>query len=341
MKKILLLAVFLITISASAQWRVTTPLGSTIFDITFTSDSVGYAISQSGFIGGCNQAHSMLKTIDGGVNWVRLRAGITEELNSVHFVDPLTGWIAADGSRLIKTEDGGMTWNLQTSGIGVGINDVFFIDENRGFILGGNGLVRRSLNGGDTWQTISSGNSSTLRRIDFPDSQTGYIVTSDGSVLKTENAGDSWSSVFIDATSLQDVKFITADEGYVIGFSDGNSTVFKTTNGGDSWTQTVLPINGRRISFPDENTGYIQSIDSGIMKTTNGGETWTQIVPNDGNLNLGFSIYFANADYGFVGGGGGRIARTNDGGETWTSSHTAIFGDALTLAQPNKDTTYI
>ena len=105
-------------------------------------------------------SYSILKTTDGGLNWLEkphpLLANL-RSLNTVEFVDTNTGWIGGDegaccrGS-ICKTTDGGESWNCQdlsslrktesihnenlTTEIG-GIRSIFFKDTNNGYAVGG------------------------------------------------------------------------------------------------------------------------------------------------------------------------------------------------------------
>jgi photosystem II stability/assembly factor-like uncharacterized protein len=138
----------------NAQWRVTTPAGTTINDITFTDRYNGYAVFQSPGIGSCTVSHGLYKTINEGKDWVRMNTGNTSVINAVHFVNQLTGWITGASSDIRKTTDGGATWVQQSFGVGSGNNDIWFKDLNNGFVIGNNGILRKTTNGGATWQTM-------------------------------------------------------------------------------------------------------------------------------------------------------------------------------------------
>lgn len=341
MKKILIICLFACTLSAEAQWRTSTPMGSTINDITFTDDSVGYAVSQGGGIGSCSVGHSIIKTIDGGENWIRMRSGITDRITAIHFANSLVGWIAAESSRVLKTSDGGMTWVQQTSGVGSGYNDIFFIDENTGFVTGNNGMLRRSTNGGNTWTTISSGSTASLNRIYFYDSQLGFVAAQNGTLLRTVNGGNSWTTLNFGANVLRDVVFTSATTGYATGFEGGSPRIWKTEDAGNSWTATVIGFSIHKIVFPTEDTGYIIGLEGELAKTEDAGATWTtQAPPAGSNLSTSGAIFFLNADYGFIGGNRAIISRTFDGGSTWENVNSTVWGDISSVVLPQRDTSY-
>lgn len=339
MKKLLSIFLLICTLPAAGQWRTTTPLGTDINDITFTDDSTGYAVSRGGFAGSCNVGFSIYKTIDGGENWIRLRAGITERLVGVHFVNSLVGWIAAETSKVLKTTDGGMTWVEQTSGVGSGYNAIWFLDENTGFVTGNNGMLRRTTNGGATWTTITSGTTTNLNRIFFYDDQLGFIAGQNGTLLKTVNGGNSWTTQNFGAAVLRDVAFTSPTTGYAIGFSGGEK-IWKTENGGTDWTSSSIAVTARRVVFPTENTGYLLGLENGILKTVDAGATWSPQSPTGNNPLIGGAIFFHNADYGFVAGDRAVIARTFDGGATWENVNSAISGEVTSVSLPQKDIAY-
>jgi hypothetical protein len=62
MKLKLFICLSLFTTFTNAQWRVTTPAGTTINDITFTDRFNGYAVFQSAGIGSCTVSHGLYKT---------------------------------------------------------------------------------------------------------------------------------------------------------------------------------------------------------------------------------------------------------------------------------------
>jgi photosystem II stability/assembly factor-like uncharacterized protein len=44
----------------------------------------------------------MLKTTNGGNNWIRQSSGTGNWLYSVHFIDPLHGWVVGDFGTILK-----------------------------------------------------------------------------------------------------------------------------------------------------------------------------------------------------------------------------------------------
>lgn len=75
--------------------------------LSFPSEEIGYAASESNFI---------YKTIDGGSSWTQVTVGTTNTCNGLEFFDVDEG-LCLMGGKLYKTTDGGGSWNLVRSGV--------------------------------------------------------------------------------------------------------------------------------------------------------------------------------------------------------------------------------
>ena len=222
----------LVNINVCSQWRASTPYNGDINDIVFTNELTGFAATQAAGVGGCSGSGSIMRTIDGGKNWIRMNTGSTYAMNKLHFVDSFTGYALGASSTILKTTDGGQTWTNLTSGIGSGLNDIHFAPgSSTGFVVGPNGAVRKSTNGGSSWTTIASGVTGTLFSVHFLDANNGFIAGANGVVRKTTNGGSSWTSIFSGTDYIKDVWFADAQNGFVLS----PYKIFRTTNGGASW----------------------------------------------------------------------------------------------------------
>ena len=143
----------------------------------------GYAVGWQGTI---------LKTTDGGTNWVNQNSGVLNDAYSVYFPgDAQTGYVVYDWGIITKTTDGGANWVSQNSGTRNHLFSVHFpIDSQTGYAVGFAGTILKTNNGGVNWTTQASGVSLTLKSIHFPsNTQTGYIVGESGTILKTTDGG--------------------------------------------------------------------------------------------------------------------------------------------------------
>lgn len=325
-KTITSLILLLISANLHAQWRSANPYNSSINDVFFADRLTGYACGNSIGLGNCSATASILRTIDGGENWIRMNTGSTAAMYRLHFVDAFTGWAVGNSSTVLKTTDGGQSWTTQTSGVGAGYNSIHFPTPQVGYVVGQNGIVRKSTNGGSTWTTIASG-STTIRDVWFVNPNLGFYVGNNGVLFRTSNGGGSFQSVYSGSDFLKEAWF--ADEQ--IGYAMSSNKLLKTTNGGNSWSSFDAE-EGQiwlRMNWVNANTGYIFGDLNLILKTNDGGETWQQI-PSEFNdaVTVGF---FIDENYGFVGGDRGRITKTEDGGQTWNNT-TAGLGSQQGLS---------
>jgi hypothetical protein len=151
------------------------------------------------YINGSEKYGVILKTTDGGLNWISQRTSDGHELNSVHFVDSNFGWIVGYNfdnfnSVILKTDDGGETWTNQSPNLDLWLISVHFVNNTKGYICGNYGKVLTTTDGGENWIVQISRTDNHLTQINFLDYQTGYMVGTEGTILKTTTGG----ATFID-----------------------------------------------------------------------------------------------------------------------------------------------
>jgi len=135
------------------------------------------------------EAGNIIKTINGGENWILQNSGTGDNLYSVYFTDNQTGWVVGAYGTIMKTTNGGENWFLQSSGADNWLYSVQFIDNQIGWAVGLWGTIIKTTNGGENWFSQSSGTSITLNSVHFTDNQTGWAVGENGTILKTTNGG--------------------------------------------------------------------------------------------------------------------------------------------------------
>lgn len=100
-----------------------------------------------GWIAGING--TILYTADTGNTWNQQFSNVTNNLNTVGFLDSLTGFIAGSGGVILKTANGGMNWVQRASNTTQNLN---YIYVNQGIIwVVGNKTVLYSTNEGETF----------------------------------------------------------------------------------------------------------------------------------------------------------------------------------------------
>ena len=77
--------------------------GSPLDAVQFVTDEIVWAIGEDGAI---------IKSNDGGTNWIQQESGILYDLLAVSFIDTLTGWVLSEHNLVLNTTDGGKNWHV-------------------------------------------------------------------------------------------------------------------------------------------------------------------------------------------------------------------------------------
>ncbi|TRZ51241.1 T9SS C-terminal target domain-containing protein [bacterium] len=231
----------------------------------------------------------VMKSTNAGLNWTAYNTGVNAEFYALSMINPNTGYMSGQYSKVMKTTDGGQNWVSKTnaSGTNYSLYNCKFVNENTGWLFvnysvvpGGN--VYKTTDGALTWTqySVGAGSSENIMSADMFDANTGYCTMNPSGqpIYKTTNGGVNWASVPIPLTgNIKTVKTVDANIVY-IGSSSGTSRIAKSTNGGTNWTAITLPaaVDVTSLDFKDANTGYVcGNLTTAICRTTDGGTTWS------------------------------------------------------------------
>ncbi|WP_343631055.1 YCF48-related protein [Fluviicola sp.] len=281
-KTLLFLSGLLLTCTVSAQPFVPQNSGlsssSVLSSIDFVNDDIGMAVSYDGEI---------VKTINGGTNWVSQNSGTSTALRDVVMIDAQTAVAVGYNGLIIRTSNGGSAWTPIASGTTQNLVSVI-LNNSVLYISGVDGEVLKSVNSGLTWTTLTVGNGSNPKTVYFTSATTGYVGCEYGEIYKTINGGSSWTQ---QTTGLEGLSgnyqligmyFTDANNGIVVGGNaqTGDGVILRTVNAGTIWSSQFLANNYMgSVDFLNSTTGFISggSISgntSTILKTTDGGATW-------------------------------------------------------------------
>ncbi len=161
-------------------------------DIKFINENTGW-------VGGYDYSHTtsyLVKTTNGGINWVNVIPAVTTGIYSIFFLNENTGWMGGISGNVIKTVNGGQNWTVTNTNTGNGSwNSIYFIDANTGWMCGTFGYIVKTTDGGASWNLEPSGTGNHLNGIKFMNSLTGYAAGEMNAILKTTNGGEGWFSV--------------------------------------------------------------------------------------------------------------------------------------------------
>lgn len=308
-KQILILAVLLITFQLSyAQWlQQSSGTNKNIRSVFFIDPSNGWAVG----------SNIILKTINGGTNWIKQPVDSTLHYNSVHFEDANHGWVCTGDGQILKYD--GSTWINQYSGVSSWFEAIFFSDINHGWASGGafapHIRMVKTNNGGVVWDTLTNSNPNySGNSLFFIDSLIGWKTNWNLKISKTTDGGVTWtvqnkSNNKWDTKTLRSIFFIDNN----IGFSVGDSgTILKTIDGGANWIGQISGTYNNLFSICvlNSNTCYIVGRDGIILKTIDGGLNWLiQNSPTTKKLN---SVFFPDIHTGYAVGDSGTILKISN-----------------------------
>jgi len=292
----------------TAGWLVQTSGVTTYLQaIHFASSNVGGAVGANGRI---------VTTSNGGDLWSVQNSGTTVQLWDIHFISESSAWVVGNSGTILYTSNGGSTWTPQVSGTTKDIYDVFFASPNKGWVVGRDGLILNTIDGGNTWTPQTSGTTEPIRAVFFISENEGWAVERI-TVLNTTDAGITWTPQPANFATYQDVHFISATQGWIVGGGSSASVVVTTADGGNTWTNlpTGLTSIVYAVHFVSPTKGWIcmatpTTSNVSIRTTNDGGVTWTvQQTP----INFtAADIHFINAGLGWAAGNNGIILKFTD-----------------------------
>ncbi len=294
---ILLSLIHLIQGLMFSQWyRQESGTTEALNDVICLNKDTVFAVGNSGII---------LKTTNGGENWISKNSGFTNSILKVRFSDDNIGYaVGLEG--VIKTYDCGETWEI----LNVIENDIYSVscvNSDTVFICGANGLIKKTEDGGITWTSQITGISETVTNIQFVNDTLGYATAGtpyeDNYFLKTCDYGQNWQSQHLSLGGIFALFFCNDTIGFI-----SSSSLFKTNNGGENWIETdyiywsniysILCLSPDLIwvsgweAFNDEGGVVANSLTGGI-----GDDAFSYV---SGYHEFYNSIYFANDTTGYA-----------------------------------------
>jgi polyhydroxybutyrate depolymerase len=251
------LSTIFISSNGGNNWELETK-DAALYGVSFTDINNGTAVGDAGTI---------LRTTDGGGNWIIQPSGTGYSLSAVHFTDSTTGTVVGYAGKILRTTDAGNTWVNQSSGLTNWLYGVSFANENYGWAVGASGKILHTTNGGNNWLQQSSGTNQTLYGVSVVDLNNGVIVGANGTILRTIDGGNTWISQSSGITNnLYGISFVDNDWTAV-----GEWGII-IRNGIIQESETTNRLRG--VSFADADNGTAVGFFGTIIKTTDGGNTW-------------------------------------------------------------------
>ena len=164
------------------------------------------------------------------------------------------------------------------------------------------------------WVVQNSGITGDIRSLCVIDTNNAYALSM-FFVVKTTNGGIDWTTNLNLDTYFDDVSFLDANTGYIIGRTIHGSFVYKTTNAGTNWIPigSIPALLKFSLCFLNTNTGYAAAF-GGVYKTTDGGSNWDNLYNGASDFQ---DVYFVNETTGWGSTNIGNIMKTTNGGNNW------------------------
>ncbi len=257
------------TNDGGSTFTSSSPTYSTISDISFGSNNVGYALN----------GRNIYKTIDKGKNWNKLGFQVpgdsyTGTSHCLFFSEDTGIVLSTYPAKLFKTTDGGMNWSVTPSGYEY-YSGVSFVNSVIGFASMRTSYAYglfKTTDGGNSW--VEVGIYQNFFKIQFLTEFLGYASTrtSTSKLFRTVDGGASWNQVLeLASGDIKAFDFTSPTTGVVAG-TQGNLKL--TRDGGQTWTSvspsafyrdffTVKFFNGKVAFLTGEYNTILTSLDSG------------------------------------------------------------------------------
>lgn len=316
---LLIISLILFVNSSHSQWiqQQSNAGNSLLNDIRFINKKTGWCVGDSPGI--------ILKTTDGGVNWLQQVNPLPDRtLTCVFPVDSEYVYIAGFGQTVLKTTNGGTNWIIVQSGSSISYyTGMFFANKDRGWIAA-NDRILLTVNGGFSFDTLRTiyGATDIYFRNEFEG-----VASAGLKIYYTTNAGFFWDTSVTQSfgPNFEQLSFINQDTGFVSTYS---GRVFKTTNFGLTWDSIPKPPDSHSIiRFINNNTGWVGGDYGHLYKTTNGGINWVFQNLSQFNLYRINHIHSYNDSLLWMSCNIGKILFTSNGGTSFISNNEQFVQD--------------
>ncbi|HBD05522.1 TPA: hypothetical protein DCZ32_03620 [Candidatus Uhrbacteria bacterium] len=259
-------------------------------DVDFVDDQIGWLLD----------SRTIMKTTDGGVDWIQQQTAIASVTSFVKLsvVSGAVAYIATIDEKIIKTTNGGTTWgnvifdDTDFEDDAYQFSAIDCIDADTCFVSGGSEddtafFLISTTDGFDTFSVdwdpgVDDCKITDVIDIDFTDATTGWFI-GDDEICKTEDGGLNFTAeVTGAATTFADLEMFDDLTGWAVG---SGGKVYATQDG-DTWATQTCSGCGDLASIDSASATHVwisdETNDRMIISTVGGeGDNWqnTQSLP--------------------------------------------------------------
>ncbi|MGD8717958.1 MAG: M20/M25/M40 family metallo-hydrolase [Candidatus Zixiibacteriota bacterium] len=173
----------------------------------------------------------IMKTDDGGANWVEQPLPTEAVITSLDFYDGLHGWAGGKDGGIVYTDNGGSTWYEASSPPAAEIKDIAAIGVREAWAATDAGELLHTADG-VTWIKVDPGVEGYFYQVEFPTSRNGYA--GGNKLMITRDRGETWRE--IDGAPEMTYDFISfAGENDGVFADETADNIFVTDDGGGSF----------------------------------------------------------------------------------------------------------
>ncbi len=308
-------------VTGTSGWVKQSPSGQAIdLNDVYSVNTRVFAVGDLGY---------MRRSYNNGNVYTTLNTGTVENLNSVHFIDTLIGYVAGNNGLILFTTDKGNNWTTQTSGTSQNLLAINFVDANKGYVVGANGTILKTVDAGTTWIAQTSGTTAQLNAIQFSTGANidrGFAVGNNGTILRTIDGGATWTVQVSGTTAnLNGVGVSGVNQATVVG---DNGTVLRKSSNAGAFVAQISGTTENLNACQMRSSARINIVGNGgvVLRSTNSGANYLAVGPG---VSTNFTGAFARTNTAIiVVGDGGATYRTTNSGVTWSNQNPNIFVNA-------------
>ena len=227
-------------------------------------------------------------------------------LESIHFINSKTGWVAGSKGYLASTLDGGKTWRAHV------FKDI------------------------DRFRHVSFSS----------DGKRGWLVSSSGEMFSTTDSGTSWSQyrphllnskeIYLDFSIRSTNSAVLSQTGQFALLATSTGHVYRSVDFGITWVKSEIKPQSKLMALyflPDKKLAWVGGDDGKLYFSQDGGENW-KLQKDFGDKSIRAIHFMNNGSSGWVAGEDGLLYSTQNAGKNWKLVETNIHPNFNAMHMP-------